>query len=156
VSPYCYLCAGACKCKTTAEYAAWTEIEACFNACQGMVLHSTVESDRYWEMAERLMNIFAEASGCPVSRATDDPTPLPGAGPGEGTEPVSCRFVNSNGRSLDPWCEPHERSAICCLTAAQAVLDACSAIEDIERWLWSPDARYVALARAELARRRTP
>lgn len=44
------------------------EVEKTFAECQGLRLYSTEESDRYWEMSERLMKAYANATGKKLRR----------------------------------------------------------------------------------------
>lgn len=55
--------------------------DACFNECQGMARYSTAESDRYWELAEELMELTAKRLCTTISRAADAD-----AAPKEGSE----------------------------------------------------------------------
>lgn len=41
----------------------WDAAVACFDDCQGMVLNSIEESDRYWEFADQAMRILGAAIG---------------------------------------------------------------------------------------------
>lgn len=53
--------------------------DECFEQCQGEVRFSTVESDHYWELAERLMELTSKRLETPIERKPADPDdPNPG------------------------------------------------------------------------------
>lgn len=56
---------------TPAQQAMYDAIVNCFDACQGMVRYSDGESDRYWELAEFLMETLGESIGQPVLRVAE-------------------------------------------------------------------------------------
>lgn len=49
--------------KNTYERRVRKEIRDCWKACQGMVEFDVKDSDRYWEMAERLMTLHQQRHG---------------------------------------------------------------------------------------------
>ena len=54
------------------ERAVLEACESCFNDCQGMARYSTVESDRYWELAEALMGLTSERLGVYMHRIDEE------------------------------------------------------------------------------------
>jgi hypothetical protein len=56
---------------TPAQQQMYDAIVNCFDACQGMARHSIGESDRYWELAEFLMEVHGKSIGQPVLRAPE-------------------------------------------------------------------------------------
>ena len=56
---------------TAAQQLMYDAIVECFDDCQGLVRHSTEESDNYWELAEHLMKTYGESTGQPVLRKVE-------------------------------------------------------------------------------------
>jgi hypothetical protein len=59
---------------TRAQQDMYDAIVTCFDTCQGMVRYSTEESDRYWELAEDLMEMLGKSIGQPVLRVAEENT----------------------------------------------------------------------------------
>ena len=57
---------------TPAQREMYDAIVTCFDDCQGMVRYSTEESDRYWELAEDLMEMLGKSIGQPVLRVAEE------------------------------------------------------------------------------------
>ncbi len=57
---------------TKTQQEMYDAIVTCFDECQGMVRHSTDESDRYWELAEDIMELLGASIGQPVLRVAED------------------------------------------------------------------------------------
>ena len=56
-----------------AQQEMYDAIVACFDECQGMRRYSTEESDRYWELAETLMEILGKSIQTPAMRLAAEP-----------------------------------------------------------------------------------
>jgi hypothetical protein len=56
---------------TPAQREMYDAIVTCFDDCQGMVRYSTEESDRYWELAEDLVEMLGKSTGQPVLRVAE-------------------------------------------------------------------------------------